>query len=139
MDDQVKCEVLQNGFRKCVLYPWDACAVDYSKTEKDKCTVNQWKETQLSRTLFPTEKRLDVKNGLEVLEHFIGDENLKTCYEWIGQEKDLSLIKIWKQMTNEQIRINLLVPINTAEFHESESIEEFFVQDANENHADDTN
>ncbi|XP_046684555.1 MFS-type transporter clz9-like [Homalodisca vitripennis] len=45
IDDRVRGEVLQNGFRKRGLHPWDASAVDYSKIEKAKITTNQQRET----------------------------------------------------------------------------------------------
>lgn len=37
-------------------------------------------------------------------------------------------------MTKEQTRIDMPVPINTAEYQEVETTEEIIVQDSNENH-----
>lgn len=59
IDDRVRGEVLQNGFRKCGLHPWNACAVDYSKIEPKKRTTNGLRDPQPTRELFPPGKRLD--------------------------------------------------------------------------------
>lgn len=56
--------------------------------------------------------------------------------EWTRQEKDLPLFNIWKQMTKEQICIDMPVPTSTAEFQGGETTEEIIVQDSKENHDD---
>lgn len=84
IDDRVRGEVLQNGFRKCGFYPWNASAVDYSKVATKR---SNREEGNAIRQLYPSKEK--VEEAVAVLEHYIGCEKIKqfnSCDEWQGKE-----------------------------------------------------
>lgn len=76
---RVSGEMLQNAFRKCSLYPWDASAVDYSKIE-NTCTVNQQRENQTTRELFPSQKLTKARHDVVSKDMTSNYCNLRALY-----------------------------------------------------------
>lgn len=99
--EKVQEHVLKNGFRKSGLFPWNPTAVDYSKIPK-VTVVEDVGNKIVNKQLFT---ELNLKNGLNCLEHYIGPVKLETFKnsgdEWSGEPSDESLFSVWKNMSKD--------------------------------------
>lgn len=96
MAECITPSILQNGFRKTGLVPWNPEAVDYSKIPTASRPNDPAPST--SRHIIPKEIRV----GLECLEMYIDKEKLESFRSssdvWEGNVNDCSLFLVWKKM-----------------------------------------
>ncbi|XP_073991864.1 uncharacterized protein [Rhodnius prolixus] len=91
--EELSPEILQNGFKKCGLFPWKPQEV----IEQQESSVN----INVSQMFSQNFEHREVENGLRVLERFIPPETLaefKQLSMWEVKEQDSSLFKVWKEM-----------------------------------------
>lgn len=107
-------KILQNGFKKCGLYPFNVNAIDFKKVLKlnevsespDESTSNNSKATQTNFEIAEVTK-------LKVIESLITKEQLKSFQNnatstWKGVKKDESLFHIWYNLSRPAVTSNNL-------------------------------
>lgn len=118
-------QVINNGFRKCGLYPWDADAINYKVT---KCNAASKDKTGNSTSIkdVPTKVTNGRENkraiALEVLESEIGPIKLELFQSYASNEsweenidvRDHSLFVVWNKIQSEvdlEMEFDGLLPV----------------------------
>lgn len=89
--------ILQNGFRKTGLVPWNPEAVDYSKIP---ALTND-----VAPSTYRSSTSEELRVGLEILEKYIEEDKLSSFRSsndvWEGNMNDHSLFLLWKKIKND--------------------------------------
>lgn len=113
--ERVTPKILENGFRKTGLFPWNPEVVKELFPQVDRSTSNVNTPSKKNKSLL----------SVSCLEKYIKPETLARFNEhineeeWTGQEKDHSLFHVWKKMKIEmsetEISNNIADMINAAD------------------------
>jgi hypothetical protein len=110
IEKAVKPEVLQNGFRKCGLFPYDVSAIDLAKIKSVIDTSTNEKPQHDDGVKNPPIgflKNLEMEIGTEKLTSFENCINLtEEEYRTNLKEEDLSLFLLWKKLVENFSGIN---------------------------------
>lgn len=108
IDEKVTVTVLENGFRKCGLYPWDpSSAVKIVENRPSNPPTPRDKNDRV----LPS-KKFDQKRHLAYFESFINSSTLEFFQsspageQFTGPVNDLSLFKVWRKMQQEVSKLD---------------------------------
>lgn len=93
LEKRISPQILQNGFRKCGIYPWDPKAVDIA-TKKENARVLNVNNAKLT----------ELQKGLHFVEKFISQDKVETfkkCSVWSGDIADQSLFEFYTSILKE--------------------------------------
>lgn len=110
-------KLLQSGFVKCGLYPFNADAIDFTKVFQSNI-----KQLELEELEDKSSEKND-KERLKIFESFLTDEKIQTFRmnensEWKGETKEESLFQIWYNLSNSNVEIVDTIN-NSAQFNDS--------------------
>ncbi|XP_063907880.1 uncharacterized protein LOC135126021 [Zophobas morio] len=94
-------ETIQNGFKRCGLYPLNPDAVDYTKI-KNVSGISKQSDDNLNNSNL---EGYDVKGCLQIIEKIIGSEKTLefkslASKEWNGNIEDTSLYRLWMSLND---------------------------------------
>lgn len=110
MDESLKKETIENGFRKCGLIPWNPDAIDFTKTDIMHSEAIE-SRPRPERKSHPTADPYDEK-FLNNLESLISADTLalfKQTYDkftpvWMGKPSSQDVYVVWKKVKDVLIR-----------------------------------
>lgn len=99
---QVKAETVQNGFRKCGLYPYNVEAIDFKKCMKDTSRILGENEENDGSKVKPTEFKIPHFLYFESIIPLNRRQEFKNAGmgEWNGDESAKELFEIWRKLKN---------------------------------------
>lgn len=129
IQEAAKPQTIQNGFRKCGLYPFNANEVSYENLLKvgdkppENPNVNSCEPAD--KLTHASTSHVDYKNFLSVLEKEIGSGKLDSFRnnnekKWSGCEKDENLFYLWQSVTTKLNVSTINISDNTT--HHSETL-----------------